>query len=133
MTDIFNEIFTTVATAVRESRSGTFVTGERVPSPTVFPTVVFLEADSYEDARFSDNSLTENLTALMYEVTVFSNKTGGKRSECIEILSEIDTIMREHNARRISRAEGYFDAEAKIYMVTARYNVKTDGTYLYTF
>ena len=133
MTDIFNRLYTPLATQLRTSHPGIQVTGERIPAPTVFPSVVFIEADSYEDARFVDNSLKENITALMYEVTVFSNKVGGKRSECIEILSEIDDYMKEANARRIARVEGYFDAEARIYMVTARYNVKTDGTNLYIF
>ena len=133
MTDIFNRIFTPLATMLRQNHSGIFVTGERVPAPSVFPSVVFIEADSYEDQRSMDNSLRENITALMYEVTVFSNKVGGKRSECVEILSEIDDYMKAANARRIARVEGYFDTEAKIYMLTARYNVKTDGTNLYTF
>ena len=133
MTDIFNKIYTAMATKVRAKHSGVFITGERVPVPSRFPCVVFVEADSYEDARHVDNSLKENITALMYEVTVFSNKKDGKRSECISILSDIDTFMKESNARRIARVEGYFDVESKIYMVTARYNVKTDGTNLYTF
>ena len=133
MTDIFNKMYTAMATDVRAKHSGVYVTGERVPAPTQFPCVMFIEADSYDDPRSVDNSLNENITALMYEVTVFSNKKDGKRSECIAILSDIDTFMKQSNARRIVRVEGYFDTEGKIYMVTARYNVKTDGTKLYTF
>lgn len=133
MTNIFNWVFTQIATPVRESHPGIFVTGERIPGPSRFPCVEVVEADNYEDRSGIDNTLKENLTALMYEITVFSNKTSGKRSECIEILSEIDTTMKLMNATRIARIEGYFDSAATIYMVKARYRLKTDGTNLYTF
>lgn len=133
MIDIFNKNYTDVATAVRTSYPGTFVTGERINAPSQFPSVMFVEADSYEDERYRDNRLRENVTALMYEITVYSNKRGGKRAECISILSTIDDVMRRKNARRIARVEGYYDSQSKIYMVTARYRMKTDGTYYYAF
>lgn len=133
MIDIFNTIYTDVATSVRTAHSGTFVTGERLNKPSKFPTVMIVEADNYEAPESVDNSLEEKLAALMYEVTVFSNKTSGKRAECIAILSTIDDIFKSKNGRRIARVEGYFDSESTIYMVTARYRLKTDGTNLYTF
>lgn len=133
MINIFNRIYTDVASAVRTAHPGTAITGERLAKPSKFPSVMFIEADSYEDTGYMDNTLTERITALMYEITVFSNKSDGKRAECIDILSTIDTEMRRKNATRIARVEGYFDTESKIYMVTARYRLKTDGTNLYTF
>ena len=132
MTNIFNWVFTQIATPTRASYPGVFVTGERIPTPARFPCVEVVEADNYEDSSGVDNTLVERLTNLMYEITVFSNKTSGKRAECIEILSEIDTIMKRMNATRIARVEGYFDSDATIYMVKARYRLKTDGTNLYT-
>ncbi len=133
MINVFNKVFTDIANPVREAFPGAKVQGERIAAPTEFPCVTVVEADNYEDARYRDNSLTERVTALMYEITVFSNKLGGKRAECIEILQIIDDVMKRKNATRIARIEGHFDREGKIYMVTARYNVKTDGTYWYTF
>lgn len=133
MTNVFNYIFTEIATPVRESFSGVFVTGERINKPPQFPCVEVVEADNYEVATSIDNTLRENLTALMYEVTVFSNKQFGKRFECIDILSQIDTILKRMNANRIARIEGYFDSEASIYTIKARYRLKTDGTNFYTF
>lgn len=133
MINIFNRIYTDVASAVRTAHSGTFMTGERLAKPSKFPCVMFIEADNYEDRASIDNSLKENIASLMYEITVFSNKSNGKRAECIDILSTIDTEMKHKNASRIARVEGYFDTESKIYMVTARYRLKTDGTNLYTF
>lgn len=132
MIDIFNRMFTDAATAARSAHPGTFVTGERIGAPSKFPCVMFVEADSYEDRRYMDNTLTERVTTLMYEITVFSNKQDGKRAECIEILSTIDDVMKRKNGTRIARVEGYFDSESKIYMVTARYRLATDGTNYYT-
>lgn len=132
MTDIFNWIFTEIATPIRESVPGVFVTGERINSPPKFPCVEVVEADNYEIQSGTDNTLTERLTGLMYEITVFSNKQFGKRSECISILSQIDTIMKRKNAIRIARIEGYFDSEASIYLIKARYRLNTDGANLYS-
>lgn len=133
MTDIFDRVFTDIATAVRTAHSGAYVTGERIAAPAQFPCVMVVEADSYEDTRYKDNTLTENVTALMYEITVFSNKQAGKRAECIAVLQTIDGVMKTKNGTRIARAEGCFDSESRIYMVTARYRFKTDGTRYYTF
>lgn len=133
MTNIFNEMFTDIANPVRTAFPGAFVTGERVRVPAKFPCVAVVEADNYEDRRSIDNSGVERLTVLMYEITVFSNKQTGKRSQCIEILDLIDGIMKRKNASRIARVEGYFDSESTIYTIQARYRLKTDGTYLYTF
>lgn len=133
MTNIFNEMFTDIANPVRAAFPGAFVTGERVPVPAKFPCIAVIEADNYEDRRSIDNSGIERLTVLMYEITVFSNKQTGKRSQCIEILDLIDGIMKRKNASRIARVEGYFDSESTIYTIQARFRLKTDGTYLYTF
>lgn len=133
MTDIFNEIYTDIATSVRTEFPGVFVTGIRLPKPPVFPCVMITEADNYEDSGSIDNTLTERITNLMYEITVYSNLESGKREQCISILSHIDGLLKTKNFNRIARAESYFDSEATIYAVLARYRVKTDGTYLYTF
>lgn len=133
MTDIFDEMFTAIAQPVRAAFPGAFVTGERIPAPAKFPCVTVIEADNYEDANSIDNSFTENLTSLMYEITVYSNKASGKRTQCIEILNLIDGLMKSKNASRIARVEGYFDKEATIYTIRARYRLKTDGVNLYTF
>ena len=101
--------------------------------PSKFPCVSVIEADSYEDERYRDNTLAESVTSLMYEVTVYSNKDEGKRTECIKLLSAADDVLRRKNGIRISRAEGYRDPESTIYMITARYRLKSDGTYYYSF
>lgn len=133
MLNVFNSVFTAIATTVRASVPGVTLTGERIAAPTKFPCVTVVEADNYEDPQYINNTLTEQVTALMYEITVFSNLTSGKRSQCIEILQIIDDVMKRKNGTRMARVEGYFDTEGKIYMVTARYRMKTDGVNWYTF
>jgi hypothetical protein len=133
MVNVFPYIFTDIATPLRLQFPGIFVTGERVSAPAKFPCVEVIEADNYVVESSMDNTMKENITALMYEVTVFSNKTSGKRSQCIEILSQIDDIMRRKNGQRFVRTEGYFDSESSIYMIKARYRLKTDGYRFYKF
>lgn len=133
MTDIFNELYTEIVTALGTQFPNVFVTGVRLPKPTAFPCVSIVEADNYEDANSIDNTLTERITNLMYEVTVYSNLSVGKREQCIKILSCIDNLLKEKNMSRIARVESYYDSEATIYVILARYRVKTDGKYLYTF
>ena len=133
MRDILPTIFTDISTAVHASYSTAYVTGERIATPSQFPCVTVVQADNYEDRYSMDNSLTEQLTVLMYEITVFSNSTGGKRSQCIDIMMLIDDVMKHKNGTRISCVEGYFDSQSKIYMVQARYRFATDGTHYYTY
>lgn len=138
MTDVFNDIFTYLATAIRTEYPGCFVTGEWVNAPTQFPTVYIVEADNYEDVNSRDNSLRENGTVLMYQIAVFSNLTSGKRYECAKILGFIDDLLKSKNFTRIGRAEAYADTEKTIYQMTARYRVRVgareqDGSFsLYT-
>ena len=138
MTDVFNDIFTYVAAAVRTEYPGTFVTGEWVNAPARFPTVSIVEADNYVDTYSRDNSLQENGTVLMYQITVYSNLQTNKRYECAKILGFIDDLLRVKNFSRIARSESYMDAEKTIYTMTARYRVRVgkreqDGSFdLYT-
>ena len=133
MLNVFPSVYTDIATPIRAAYPSVFMTGERVAAPTKFPCVMVVEADNYEDAAYRNNTLTEQITALMYEITVYSNLTSGKRSQCIDILQIIDDVMKRKNGTRIARVEGYLDTEGKIYMVTARYRAKTDGVNWYTF
>ena len=133
MIDKFNELATSVATAVRSAHSGTWVTGERTAKPAHFPCVAIVEADRVEDARRTDNSLKENTIVMLVEITVFSNKTSERRSECIGILATASDVLKQKNGRMISKVEGYLDQDSTIYMVQARYRLATDGTYWYTY
>lgn len=93
MIDIESELFTKVASALRERFTGIFVTGEYVKAPPAFPCVMFIEADNTPLRRTQTQSDMENHVTVMYETDVFSNKTKGKKAECKAIAAVIDSVM----------------------------------------
>lgn len=69
-----------------------FVTGEYVDSPAKFPAVTIVQSDSSEYMRMH-TSEGEQAATLMYEITVYSNKVGYKKSEAYEIMQIVDDVM----------------------------------------
>ncbi len=69
MIDIENDIFSTVATAVRTAHPGTFVVGEFVYAPPTLPAVTIVEADNRIVQQMRTLNI-ENAVAVMYEVNI---------------------------------------------------------------
>lgn len=90
MIDIENEVFNTIATALRSAYDPISVYGEYVKSPAVFPAVMIEEKSNSALGRTQDSGSLENHASLMYEVNVYSNKQTGKKSQCKEIFKIID-------------------------------------------
>ena len=67
----------------------------------------------------------------MYEVNVYSDKAGGKKSVCRKIMRFVDDLMCAKNFRRISLSPVPNLENATIYRLVARYKAETDGTTLY--
>lgn len=131
MIDIEATLSTKIATALRKEFTGIFVTGEYVNAPAKFPFVSIVEADNYTDSRFLDTADQERYARLMYEVNVYSNKEGTKKSECRKILNFIDRMMYSWNFTRISMTPVPNLEDAKIYRLNARYEGVTDGETMY--
>lgn len=131
MVDIESQVFTKIATALRKEFTGIFVTGEYVNAPAKFPFVSIVEADNYTDSRFLDTADQERYARLMYEVNVYSNKEGTKKSECRKILNFIDKMMYSWNFTRISMTPVPNLEDAKIYRLNARYEGVSDGETMY--
>ena len=93
MIDIETEIFNSISVKVREKYSQIFLTGEYVKSPPSFPCASIVEVDNqiYRNTRTTE--CIENHAQLLYEVNVYSNKHNGKKAECKEIISYIDSLM----------------------------------------
>lgn len=127
MVDIEATVFTKIATALRKEFTGIFVTGEYVNAPAKFPFVSIVEADNYTDSRFLDTADQERYARLMYEVNVYSNKEGTKKSECRKILNFIDQMLHGLDFTRISMNPVPNLEDAKIYRLNARYEVVSDG------
>lgn len=121
MINIENELFSTVATAVREVYSDIYMSGEYVKVPPSFPCATLIEMDNsaYENTQTSDS--VENHASLMYEVNVYSNKIKGKKTECKEIITLIDNEMAALGFIRIMLNPIPNMDDATIYRMTARY------------
>lgn len=131
MIDIEATLFTEIATALRKEFTGIYVTGEYVNAPAKFPFVSIVEADNYTDSRFLDTADQERYARLMYEVNVYSNKEGTKKSECRKILNFIDKMLYGMDFTRISMNPVPNLEDAKIYRLNARYEVVSDGETTY--
>lgn len=121
MISIENELFTIVATALREAYDGIYVAGEYVAQPPRFPAVFIVEMDNsvYQPGR--DSGGIENFASVMYEVDVYSNLAKGKKAQAREIISAVDDIMAAHGFTRtfLNPVQNFNDAT--IYRMTARY------------
>ena len=94
MIDIENEVFNRVANALRSNFTGITVYGERVESPSSFPSVTIVEDDNYRpDGTVSftkEQPMSANLT---YTVEIYSNLRTGKKAQAKDIREVIDAEM----------------------------------------
>lgn len=121
MLDFLNEIFTTVATAVRAAHSTVTVTGEYTRKPSKLPAVTLDETENVTVANLMDSSREERYSGLTYRLQVFSNKTSGKKAEARAIFATADEAMRNLGFRRITYTTTPEIYESTIYSITATY------------
>ena len=134
MINIENDIYTTVATALRSQFPNIFVAGEYVQAPAAFPAVTLVEADNYVDTSMSTINI-EDAVVVMYNLSVFSNKTSGKKEEAKKISDFADEQMRLLGFTRTSRTQVPNLADATIYRLESRYEAvvgfgNQDNTYI---
>lgn len=122
MINIEEELFNNVATEVRREYPKVYMVGEYVKSPPSFPCVSLIEMDNsiYATTQTSDGN--ENHCQVMYEVNVYSNKTKGKKAECKNIISLIDSVMQKYGFTRIMSQPIPNIDDATIYRMVARYS-----------
>ena len=128
MIDIESQVFSRVATRVRERFPDIFMTGEYVNSPPSFPAASLMEMDNATRESTVDSGSNENHANVMYEVNVYSNKTTGKKSECKEIMTLIDAEMIAMGFVRSTLTPVPNEYDSTIYRMVARYRaaVSTD-------
>lgn len=119
--DYANEVFTTVATAVRNAHPGTTVIGEYARRPTSFPTVTVEEISNVMVDYLEDSSNEERYAGVTYRVQVFSNKQSGKRVEARTIFATADAELRRLGFRRVTYTTTPEIYESTIYCVTVTY------------
>lgn len=134
MTNIENDVFNAVATATRAEFPGIYIVGEYLPVPASFPAVMLYEADSYV-LREGSTIQIDDFTRVMYSVSVFSNKTSGKKSEAKAIADFIDEQLTALGFTRTMRMQVPNLADATIYRLESRYEAVVGegpeaGTYM---
>lgn len=133
MIDKLNEIFTSVATSVRNKHTGTTVTGEYTRKPSKFPAVTLDEIQNVVVERLEDSSNAENFAGVTYRMQVFSNKRTGKKAEAREIFATADAEMRRMGFRRVTYTTTPEIYDSTIYNITATYEaVVSSAGYVYT-
>lgn len=131
MIDIEKLVYTPIAESLRKRFKGITVSGEYVNSPAKFPYVSIVEQDNYTTQSHLDSSGTERYATVMYEVNVYSDKAGKKKTICREIMGVIDEMLYKQNFTRISMSPVPNMENGTIYRLVARYKAETDGKAMY--
>lgn len=133
MIDIENDVYDICAKALRAKFAGIFVTNEYTEHPARFPAVTIVEADNrvVESMR----TLTiENAAGLMYQVEVYSNKVGARKSEAKKIAVEVDRVFASLGFTRTFMEQVPNLHDATIYRIVCRYEAVVgpgaEGAYL---
>ena len=127
MIDYLNEIFTAVATSLREDHTGITVTGEYTRMPSKFPAATLDEIANVTVDELEDSSAAEKYSSLTYRLQIFSNKQSGKKAEARAIFATADRVMRGLGFRRITYTTTPEIYESTIYSITATYEAIADA------
>lgn len=125
MIDYENEIYTRVVERVRAAHGDVrfFGIDERVPEQ--FPAVGLVEADNATRTDTIDSGSFENHANVTYEISVYSNRASGKKSECKAIFATVDdTFIRLGFSRMMRNPVSMNDAS--IYRMIGRYTATID-------
>ena len=125
MIDIESEVYARITTALRSSYNPIYITNEETRTPSKFPFTSIVEIDNYVYKRTMDSGNNENHAQVVYEVTVASNKTTGRKAECKAILSDIDKIFTGIGFTR-SMTNPVPMEDATIFKLVARYSAIVD-------
>lgn len=127
MIDIENFVFGRVATRLRakyanaDGSPAIFVAGEAVDVAARFPAVTIVESSNSVVGRMRTAGNVENAASVMYEVNIYSNLTGYKKSQAKEILQEIDEEFAAMGFTRTMANPISNLQDATIYRIVARY------------
>lgn len=126
MIDVEIDIFDKVARKVLEQFPDAYVASEHVLQPSSFPCVVIEEVSNIEDVNTRDSSMIENVSILVYNVNVYSNKPDEQKQECKNIIQIVDDELRKCNMNRVFYGAIDNVQDPTIYRVIARYTGRVD-------
>ena len=132
MIDVNNEVFTNVATAVRNNHIATTVIGEYTRKPSKFPAVTLDETSNVMVDWLEDSSNEEQFAGVTYRLQVFSNKENGKRVEARAIFATADAEMRRMGFRRVTYTTTPEIYDSTVYEISSTYEgVVSASGYVY--
>lgn len=120
MISVENIVFSQVAEALRVAFPGIFVAGESVDTPAKFPAVTIVESDNAVVQRMRTTNI-ENAATLMYEVNIYTNTVGYKKSEAKDIMEAVDDEFSKLGFARTMCNPISNLSDATIYRMVARY------------
>lgn len=129
MNNIELELFDMIARAVNASYSSCSILNTYRRTVPAFPCVMFYEADNF--AASMDGSNHEIATGVMYEVQVFSAKEGDSKTEVVDIMQLIDSILTPRGFRRTSMTPAPNLEDATVYRLVARYSASISDNTIY--
>lgn len=126
MIDVSNEIFTVLATAIRNAHSPIQVIGESISVPAVFPCVAIDEI--YNVPSHLDTSSQESYNAVTYRVQVFASGDN-KRAMAREIFKTVADACWGMNLIRKTYTTTPDVYNSSIYQISATFeaDVRHDG------
>lgn len=126
MIDVSNEIFTVLATAIRNTHSPIQVIGESISVPAVFPCVAIDEI--YNVPSQLDTSSRESYNAVTYRVQVFASGDN-KRAMAREIFKTVADACWGMNLIRKTYTTTPDVYNSSIYQISATFeaDVRHDG------
>lgn len=125
MIDIEFDVFDAVADRLREQYPGIFITGDVSFSPARFPAVSVVETGNSVVSNMR-TSVIENAALVMYEVNVYSNKTGYSKIEAKEILSAVDEVLVGLGLTRVYSSPVQNLEDRNVFRIVARYEATVD-------
>lgn len=121
MIDVESEVFGELDEYLRELFPDISTSGEESRIPEKFPFVSIVEADNTTRTDTSDSGNIENHVNVMFEINVYTNKSGGKKSQAKEIFAAIDTWFIRRGFVRTMKTPVNMDDATK-YRIVVRYS-----------
>jgi len=135
--DIFNQIFTEIATALRIEFTESSIAGQPIlvnsspaPIPQRFPccSIVLVDSPVYQKTIDGSSRVSDNHTRLYLEIQAFSDIAGSNTTQANEIILACDKILRKYKFTRTFN-QPVQNEDSNIARRIARYNavISKDG------
>ena len=120
MIDCQNLMFNTIADGVATVRPDVVVTDMYNEKNAVFPVITVEQKNSIPLRKTNTLESAENYTTITFQITVYSDKQGTAKSECLDLLKLADGIIQQQGFRRTHLSEP-FNISRTIFRRYARY------------